>query len=189
MLCRSRVAAGGDRLSGPRERPARDAECPTSDGAACAGGAGGTIGVPSSAFLFAGAPAQAVALELNAMSIVNDAIQDRIAESGVGNDIVPLWHGDLTCDQERPFVVAVIDDLEEIASLVCGERLGSPVVEDDEVDALQRGDQSRMTSFAAGLGKVGEQAGCPLIEYGKAVATPLIAKRASKPGLPGPGWP
>jgi hypothetical protein len=95
---------------------------------------------------------------------------------------------DLTCDQERSFVVAVIDDLEEIASLVCGERLGSPVVEDDdEIDALQRGDQSRMTSFVAGLGKVGEQAGGPLIEYGKAVAARVIAKRASKPGLPRSG--
>lgn len=54
----------------------------------------------SSAFLFAGAAAQAVALELDAMSVVNDAIQYRIAEGRVGNDVVPLCHGDLTCDQE-----------------------------------------------------------------------------------------
>jgi hypothetical protein len=62
------------------------------------------------------------------MSVVNDAIQYRIAEGRVGNDVVPLCHGDLTCDQERSLVVAVVDDLEEIAPLIGGERLWSPVI-------------------------------------------------------------
>ena len=80
------VRAGGDRPSGPWEGPACDAECPTTERRAREGPVGRwddrAMG-RSSNFLFAGAPAQAVALELDAMSIVNDAIQDRIAESGV----------------------------------------------------------------------------------------------------------
>jgi hypothetical protein len=50
--------------------------------------------------LFAGAAAQAVALEFDAMGVVNDAVQYRITEGGIGNDVVPLRHGDLACDQE-----------------------------------------------------------------------------------------
>src|SRR5215831_11230043 len=79
----------------------------------------------SGPFLFAGAPAQAVALELDAMGVVNDTVQYRIAEGGIGNDVMPLRDGDLACDQERSFVVAIIDDLKEITTLLGGERLGS----------------------------------------------------------------
>src|SRR5215831_19934223 len=110
--------------------------------------------VGSGLFPFAGAPAQAVALELDAMGVVNDAVQYRIAEGGIGNDVMPLRDGDLACDQERSLVVAVIDDLKEITTLLGSERLGSPIVDDDEVCALQRGHQARQAPFTAGLGKV-----------------------------------
>jgi hypothetical protein len=104
------------------------------------------------------------------VGIVNDAVQYRIAEGGIGNDVMPLRHGDLTCDQQGSLVVAIVDDLKQITALVGGERFGSPVVEDEEIDALERGDQARQTAFAARLGEIGEQAGCSLVEDGKAVA-------------------
>jgi len=112
----------------------------------------------SDLFLFAGSPTQAVALEFDAMGVVNDAVQYRIAERGIGNDVVPLRHGDLACDQKRSSVVAVVDDLEEIAPLLAGERLWSPIVDDEEIGTLQRCHQARQAAFTAGLGKVGEQA-------------------------------
>jgi hypothetical protein len=60
---------------------------------------------------------------LDAMSVVNDAIQYRVAEGGVCNNVVPLRQGDLACDQERSFVVAVIDDLEAVGiSILCGRQ-------------------------------------------------------------------
>ena len=139
-------------------------------------------------FLFGGLTAQAVAFELDAVCIVNDTIQDRIAEGGVGNDVMPLRHGDLTCDQQGSLVVAIIDDLKQIAALVGGERFGSPVVEDEEIDAFQGRDQARQTAFAARLGEIGEQAGCSLVEDGETVAAGPVAERACKPGLAGAGW-
>jgi len=105
-----------------------------------------------------GAAAQAVAFEFDAMGIVNDAVQYRIAESRIGNYVMPLGYRHLTCDQQRSFVVAIIDDLEQIATLIDGERFGSPVVEDEEIDALKRGDQARQAPFAARLSKIGEVA-------------------------------
>jgi hypothetical protein len=102
------VKAGGrvrDRPSGPWEGPARGAECPTSDGAARAGGgACGPVGRSftgcSRFFLFAGPPAQAVAFEFDTMCIVNDAVQNRVAKSRIGNYVMPLGHRHLTCDQQ-----------------------------------------------------------------------------------------
>src|SRR6185312_14544258 len=85
---------------------------------------------------------------------------------------MPLRHGDLTCDQQGSLVVAIIDDLKQITTLVGGERFGSPVVEDEEIDALE----------------IGEQAGCSLVEDGEAVAASFVAERTGKPGLAGAGW-
>lgn len=58
------------------------------------------------------------------MRIVNDAIQDRVTEGRVGDDVMPLGYRDLASDQEGSLVVAIIDDFEQIAALIGGERLG-----------------------------------------------------------------
>src|ERR1700720_2245991 len=131
-----RTVMGGIRW--PVSRPRTHHVAGSSEGAR-----GGTRAAGSGLFLFAGAPAQTVALEFDAMGVVNDAVQYGIAERGVGNDVVPLRERHLACDQERSLVVAVIDDLEEIATLFGSERLGSPIVDDDEVCALQRRHQAR----------------------------------------------
>ncbi|MGY4408427.1 hypothetical protein ACVWW4_000163 [Bradyrhizobium sp. LB7.1] len=131
---------------------------------------------------------QTVALEFDAVGIVNDAIQNRIAEGGIGNDIVPLRHGHLTRDQQRSLVVAIVDDLEQITALLGGERFGSPVIKNEEIDALEGCDQARQTAFAARLREICEQAGCPLVEDGKAIAAGLVAECTGKPGLAGAGW-
>ena len=39
--------------------------------------------------------------ELKAMSIMNEAVQDRVAEGGVTYDIVPMFHGDLARRSRR----------------------------------------------------------------------------------------
>ncbi|MEY9604248.1 hypothetical protein ABIF74_008940 [Bradyrhizobium japonicum] len=60
-------------------------------------------------------------------------------------------------------------------------------IKDEEIDALERGDQARQTAFAARLGEIGEQAGCSLVEDGEAVAASFVAERTGKPGLAGAG--
>ncbi|KRQ11968.1 hypothetical protein AOQ71_17255 [Bradyrhizobium manausense] len=89
---------------------------PTSDAAARARGTCGPMG-RSGALWSRGCPivsptTQAIALELDAVGVVNDAVQYGVAECGIGNHVMPLRHGDLTCDQQRSLVVAIIDDLE-----------------------------------------------------------------------------
>ena len=68
---------------------------------------------------------------------------------------MPLRHGHLTCDQERSFVVAIVDDLEKVAGLVGCKWLGPPVVDYDQICAFQYGHQASQPSLA--LGEIGEQ--------------------------------
>ena len=71
--------------------------------------------------------AQAGSLELDAMGAVDDAIEDGIAEGRVPNEFVPAAHGNLAGHQERALLVSVVDDFQEIAPLLGGQRLRSLV--------------------------------------------------------------
>jgi len=83
--------------------------------------------------IWRGAPlVQADAFQLEAMGTVNDTIQNGVAQGHVADDIVPASHRDLAGDQQRALVVAVVDDLQQVAPLFGGQRLGPPVVDDQQ---------------------------------------------------------
>lgn len=58
----------------------------------------------------------ALAGEIDAIGVVNEAIQDGIGQRWVCDDFVPAIQGHLTGDDRRATLVAVFDDLEEIAT-------------------------------------------------------------------------
>ena len=101
---------------------------------------------------------------------------------------MPASHGDLAGDQQRALVVAVVDDLQQVAPLLGGERLWPPIVDDQQARALDGSQQSRQPSFASGGGEVGEQPRCPLVEHGVAVPAGFVPERAGEPRLADPGW-
>jgi hypothetical protein len=54
--------------------------------------------------------AQGFATELDAVGVVNDALEDGVGEGGITDDVVPLR--------------AILDDFEQIAALFCSQDLG-----------------------------------------------------------------
>jgi hypothetical protein len=84
--------------------------------------------------------------------------------------------------------MAVVDDLEEVAALLAGQRGESPVVEDEELDARQRLEEASVASVAACERQRFEQPGQAMIEDGAIVAAGLVAERAGDPSLACPGW-
>jgi hypothetical protein len=71
---------------------------------------------------------QTFAFKLDTMGIVNNAIEDRIGERRIADNVVQAIKRDLAGDEERAFVVSIIDDLEEIAALLVIERFRSKIV-------------------------------------------------------------
>ena len=53
--------------------------------------------------------------ELKAVSVVNEAIQDGVAEGGVADNVVPMFNRDLAGDDGRGATVAIIEDLQKVA--------------------------------------------------------------------------
>ena len=59
---------------------------------------------------------QAVSGQIDAIRIVDDAVEDRIDERRDSNHLVPAVDRNLAGYDDRAFVVAVLDDFEEIAA-------------------------------------------------------------------------
>ena len=80
--------------------------------------------------------------------------RSRMASASVGTPIkiVPTVHGNLAGDDERALVVAVLDDFEQIARLVGGERFGAPVVQDQQFDAGEGAQEPGVARIAMGDG-------------------------------------
>ena len=54
----------------------------------------------------------------------------------ITDDVVPAIHGELAGDEQRTLVVAVVDNLEQIAALLGIERLRSPIIDDEQSCAV-----------------------------------------------------
>src|SRR6516164_7583095 len=109
--------------------------------------------------------AQAVAAELQAMRVVDDAVEDRVGEGRFADQIVPAVDRDLAGDQRGATAVAVLDDLQQVVTLLGAERLKTPVVEDQELDAAEGTHQARVTAVAARQCEIAEQARNALVKH------------------------
>src|SRR5258708_38574263 len=95
-------------------------------------GSGVLVGVKS---LIAGVLfSHAFSGELKAVSVVNEAVQDGVAQGGVADDIVPMFDGDLAGDDGRGATVAIIEDLQQVAPFGRTENREAPVGEDQELN-------------------------------------------------------
>jgi hypothetical protein len=72
-------------------------------------------------------------VQFQSIGVVDDAIQDGVGEAWFADDVMPLVDVELAGDESRAAAVAVFDDLHQIAALVGGEPIRSPVVEDQQV--------------------------------------------------------
>ena len=61
--------------------------------------------------------AQALALEFDPVRVVDDPIEDGVGQRRVADDLIPAVDRQLTGDNQRAGVVAILDDLQQIALL------------------------------------------------------------------------
>ena len=85
----------------------------------------------------------AVSLQCNAVGVVDDAVEDGIGDGGFADQVVPLGDGHLGGDQGLFTAVAFLADFQEIEPLAIVEAMGSPVIENQELNPGELVDQSR----------------------------------------------
>jgi hypothetical protein len=69
------------------------------------------------------------------VGVVDEAIEDGVGDGWIADYLVPVVDRQLTCHDGRAAAVAVVDDLQQIASLLGCERDKPPIVEDQQLGA------------------------------------------------------
>jgi hypothetical protein len=124
-----------------------------------------------------------------AVGVVDEAVEDGVGGGGASDDLMPMLDRQLTGDDGRSALVAIVDDFEEITTLVAGERGETPVVEDEQVDPRQHLEEPCVASVFARERQSFEQPWQPVVEDGTVVSACLVAERAGDPTLADAGRP
>src|SRR5690606_34051113 len=83
----------------------------------------------------------------------------------------------------RPFLIAVFNDLQEVAPLLVAELLRTPVIKNEQVCSGQRLQDLRVSAVATRQCKGGKQSGQAMIGDGEVLVARLVSESACKPAL------
>ena len=85
--------------------------------------------------------------------------------------------------------MAIVDDFEQVATLLRGQRGEPPVVEDQKLDTGEALEEAYIPSVAARQCKCVEQAWYAIIEHRSIITACLVSERAGEPALARAGFP
>ena len=97
---------------------------------------------------------------------MDDAIEDRVGKRRVADDLIPALDWNLAGDDNRAGVVAVLDNLQEVAALFGIQLIWSPIVEDEKIDSSKGAQGLGIAAIAAGQRQRCEQRRDSVIEDG-----------------------
>src|SRR5690606_3025948 len=106
-----------------------------------------------------------------------------VGEGWVADDFVPAVDGDLAGDQDGSTVVAILDDLQQIAPLVGVEGFWAPVVEDQQTGPGQGAQHLAVPPVGAPQRESAEEPGDAVIDDRQIFAASLLAERAGQEAL------
>ena len=121
------------------------------------------------------------------MRVIEEAVQDGVAEGGISDDLVPVLDRDLAGEERAAAGIAVVEHLEEIVSSLAREGSEPPVVEDEEPGSGEPLDELRVGSVRTGEGEFVEQTGDAVVAGRDADAAGLVAEGTGEITLPRPG--
>jgi hypothetical protein len=120
------------------------------------------------------------ALELDAIGIVHETVQNGIGESGIRESGMPCIHRDLSSDQGGTSSVSVIEYLQEITGLLDSQGVTQPVIEDEELGAGQGMKEFGIGTVDVRDGEIVEEAGSTLVADREAQTASGVAQSASQ---------
>jgi hypothetical protein len=115
------------------------------------------------------------------MGVVDQAVEDGVGVSRVSDHLMPFIDGDLAGENGRAAAVAFFEDLVEVSAGASVEGIKPPIVEDEELSAIEAAHDAGIASVAAGEREIGEQLWDALIEHRSIVSAGLLAESTGKP--------
>jgi hypothetical protein len=128
---------------------------------------------------------QALARQLDAVGVVNEAIADGVGVGGIADDLMPGRHGKLRGNDRRSAPIALFEDFEEVVTGAGVEWFEPEVVENEQIGATQGFDEARMAAVAACERQLFAELGPAVIDDRAIVTAGLLADGASEPTFSG----
>ena len=88
---------------------------------------------------------------------MNEAIEDCVGIGWIADHRVPALDGELAGDDGGAPPVAFFENLQEVMTGLCVERLESPIVEDEELDAGETPQNAGIAAITAGEREFGDR--------------------------------
>ena len=101
--------------------------------------------------------AHRIAAHLNAMSVVNQPVEDAVGQRRIADLFVPARDRQLRSEDRRAHLVAVLADLPEVAALGFRQRSHGPVIDHQDIDAAESGQQTAQATIGARHREIAEQ--------------------------------
>ncbi len=93
------------------------------------------------------------------MGVVEESVEDGVAEGLVADGFVPVFDGDLGGEDGALAGVAVVEEFQEVEAALVGDGGQAPVVEDEQTDFRESLDEAGVGAVGAGEGEFVHEAG------------------------------
>src|SRR5208337_611491 len=120
--------------------------------------------------------AHGLSSHLDAVGIVNQAVEDAVSDGGIADLLVPARDRQLGSENGGTSLVAILTDLPDFATLVFIQRCHGPVVNHQNIDAAQSYQEVTQASISSCQGQLTQQGGSPQIESRVAVTTGFLCQ-------------
>ena len=109
---------------------------------------------------------------------MDEAVQDRVGQGRIPQSLMPVLDRQLTGDHRGPAIMAVFEELQQVAAVFITERGQAPVIENEDIGLGQGRHELPITSIAFGDRKFLEEPGEPEVEHRQAFPAGLMAQGA-----------
>jgi hypothetical protein len=123
------------------------------------------------------AAAHRVAPQLDAVGIVDKPVEDGVGIGRIADRVVPALDWDLRSQDRGGTLVAIVDDLHQVATLLSGKPGHGPIVDYEQLYPGELGEQPGGLAVDAGDGELVEKPGKPLIAHREPATRGLVAGR------------
>ena len=121
------------------------------------------------------------------MAVVNQAVQDGIRKCWLAEIGMPFVHGQLATEHGRAHVQTIVEDFEQVGTVLRTQGDQSPVIQDQDGCLGEALEQFQVASVAVGGADFLEEARHAPVPALQALAACLMRERTRDPCLPRPG--
>src|SRR3954468_8649130 len=110
------------------------------------------------------------------MGVVDQAVEDGVGVGRVSDHLMPFIDRYLAGENGRAAAAAFLGGFVEGPAGASVEGIKTPIIEDEELSAIEAAHDAGIASVAAGEREIGEQLGDALIEHRSIVSAGLLAE-------------